>query len=128
MLINLAGIYVTDQDAARRFYTEVLGFRLKDDVPYDEVERWLTVVSPERPDGAALGLNLADDAARALQRKRREDGTPAIAFATTDIGTEYERLKGRGVVFTMEPTTMPYGGTDAVFDDTCGNLICLHQD
>jgi predicted enzyme related to lactoylglutathione lyase len=128
MRIKLAGIFVDDQDRARDFYSDVLGFKVKTDAPYSETARWLALVSPDDPDGTELLLDVPDEAARAFQRATREAGKPATAFATEDCRAEYERLVARGVTFTMEPTKMPYGGIDAVFDDTCGNLICLHQD
>jgi predicted enzyme related to lactoylglutathione lyase len=128
MRIGLATIYVDDQDHAERFYTEVLGFQTKTSAPYGPSERWLSMVSPEEPDGVELVLHLADDPARAFQAARRENGRPVLSLRTADIQSEAERLKANGVKFVMEPTKMPYGGTDAVFDDTCGNLVDLHQD
>jgi predicted enzyme related to lactoylglutathione lyase len=129
MRIKLSGIYVDDQDKALAFYTGKVGFKVKIDAAYSAEERWLSLVSPDQPDGTELLLgSFPNEHARALQSSLRESGTPATAFATDDCQTEYERLKANGVTFTMAPTTMSYGGTDAVFDDGCGNLICLHQD
>jgi catechol 2,3-dioxygenase-like lactoylglutathione lyase family enzyme len=127
MRIGLTSVYVDDQGQARRFYTDVLGLRLKDDVPYGATERWPTVVSPEAPAGPELVRKLADEPARALQQANRERGQPVLSFTTADCQREYERLTARGAVFTLAPTRMAHGGTDAVFDDGCGNLINLHQ-
>ncbi|MBV8933503.1 MAG: VOC family protein [Kutzneria sp.] len=128
MRITMVGILVDDQDRAKAFYTEKLGFRLKSDAPYSESERWLAVADPADADGTELMLGLANDAGRAFQRAQYGRGKPAIAFTTDDCRREYQRLRAHGVKFTVEPTKMEYGGTDAVFDDTCGNLICIHQD
>jgi predicted enzyme related to lactoylglutathione lyase len=128
MRIGLTGIYVDDQDRAERFYTQVLGLQVKASAPYGPNERWLTVVSPKEPDGVELVLHLADEAARAFQQASRERGRPVLSLHTDDCQGEAERLKAKGVVFVKEPGRMPYGGLDAVFDDTCGNLLNLHQD
>jgi len=128
MRIKLAGIFVNDQDNARTFYSEVLGFQVHTDAAYGEKERWLTVVSPDDPEGTELALGLADGPSEQFQRALRESGTPATSLGTDDCQRDYETLRERGVHFTMEPTKMPYGGTDAVFEDGCGNLINLHQD
>jgi catechol 2,3-dioxygenase-like lactoylglutathione lyase family enzyme len=128
MRIGLTGIFVDDQDRAERFYTQVLGLKVKTNAPYSATERWLTVVSPEDPDGVELVLHLSDEPARAFRRASRELGRPVISLRTDDCQREAERLKAEGVVFVKEPSRMDYGGTDAVFDDTCGNLINLHQD
>ena len=127
MEIHLAEIFVTDQDRALAFYTERLGFEVHTNAAYGEGFRWLTVSAPGKP-GIQLLLGVPDDPGRALQKSRYDAGTPAIAFRSHDCQAEYEALQNKGVRFTMPPTTMPYGGIDAVFDDTCGNLICLHQD
>jgi predicted enzyme related to lactoylglutathione lyase len=127
MRIKLAGIFVDDQETAKRFYTEVLGFQIETDAAYGPGARWLTVVSPEEPDATELLLGAADDIARQFQKATREAGRPAISLTTDDIARDHQRLVAAGVIFTMPPTRMPYGGTDAVFDDTCGNLINLHQ-
>jgi predicted enzyme related to lactoylglutathione lyase len=128
MRIGLTGIYVDDQDRAERFYTQLLGFQVKTNTAYGPGERWLSVVAPEEPDGVELVLHLTDEPARAFQAASREVGRPVISLHTEDCAAEAERLKARGVVFVKEPSRMPYGGMDAVFDDTCGNLINLHQD
>jgi catechol 2,3-dioxygenase-like lactoylglutathione lyase family enzyme len=128
MQIGLTSIFVDDQDQAERFYTEVLGLTIKTDAPYRPGERWLTVVSPEDPDGVELVLHLADESARAFRRASREMGRPGISLRTDDCRRDAERLEAAGVVFAMEPARMDYGGMDAVFDDNCGNLINLHQE
>ena len=128
MRIGLTSVFVDDQDRAERFYTEVVGLRVKTNVPYSDTERWLTVVSPEEPDGVELVLHLADDAARAFQKASRDAGRPVFSLRTDDCERDAERLKAAGVVFVKEPSRMEYGGMDAVFDDTCGNLVNLHQD
>jgi catechol 2,3-dioxygenase-like lactoylglutathione lyase family enzyme len=127
MIINLASVFVDDQRAALRFYTEVLGFVQKHDIPMGEFS-WLTVVSPERPDGTELVLEPANHPAVGPFRAALvEDGIPFTSFAVDDVHKEYERLRDLGVVFTQEPTEMgPV--TVATFDDTCGNLIQIaHQ-
>ena len=128
MQIKLAQIFVDDQDAARAFFTEKLGFQVKTDAAYGPDDRWLTVVSPESPDGIELLLSKPDDTARAFRDGLKARGTPATSFVTDDITKEYEALSARGVNFTMPPTRMDYGGTDAVFDDGLGNLLNLHQE
>jgi catechol 2,3-dioxygenase-like lactoylglutathione lyase family enzyme len=128
MRIGLTSIYVNDQDQAERFYTEVLGFQVKTSAPYSDTERWLSVVAPEEPDGVELVLHLADTPARAFQQASRELGRPVPSLTTDDCQRDAERLKAKGVVFAKDPGRMAYGGMDAVFDDTCGNLINLHQD
>ena len=128
MRIGLTGIFVDDQDRAERFYTEVLGFTVKTNAAYGPGERWLTVVSPEEPDGVELVLHLTDPAARAFREASRELGRPVISLTTDDCAGDTERLKAKGVVFVKEPWRRDYGGIDAVFADTCGNLLNLHQD
>jgi catechol 2,3-dioxygenase-like lactoylglutathione lyase family enzyme len=128
MRIGLTSIFVDDQDKAERFYTEVLGLKVKTSAAYGPGERWLSVVSPEEPDGVELVLHLADEPARAFQRAARQQGRPVLSLRTEDCVAEAERLKANGVVFVKEPARMAYGGMDAVFDDTCGNLLNLHQD
>ena len=122
MKINLTSVLVDDQAKALRFYTDVLGFVKKTDVPTGEY-RWLTVVSPEAPDGVELLLEPdAHPAARPFKEALVRDGIPFTSFAVDDVEREFERLKRRGVRFTQEPTAMgPV--TAAVLDDTCGNLI-----
>jgi catechol 2,3-dioxygenase-like lactoylglutathione lyase family enzyme len=120
--INLASVLVDDQDKALRFYTEVLGFVKKTEVPLGE-HRWLTVVSPEAPDGVELVLEPDEHpAATPFKAALVADGIPFTSFAVADVQAEFDRLTGLGVTFTQEPTAMgPV--TTAVFDDTCGNLI-----
>ncbi|WP_116451990.1 VOC family protein [Blastococcus litoris] len=122
MRINLASIHVDDQQKALRFYTEVLGFVKKNDVPLGE-HSWLTVVAPEDPDGVELVLEPSDHpAVRPYKEALVADGIPFTSFAVTDVHAEFDRLKGLGVTFTQEPASMgPV--TTAVLDDTCGNLI-----
>ncbi|MEV8246525.1 MULTISPECIES: VOC family protein [Streptomyces] len=123
MKIHLTSVFVDDQAAALRFYTEILGFVKKHDVPVGETDRWLTVVSPEDPDGPELLLEpLGHPAARTYRDALVADGIPLAQFAVDDVKAEYERLRGHGVRFTQEPLEMgPV--TTAVLDDTCGNLI-----
>ncbi|WP_432967462.1 VOC family protein [Dactylosporangium sp. CA-233914] len=123
MRINLASVFVNDQTEALRFYTEVLGFVKKTDVPLGPGVKWLTVVSPDEPDGVELVLEPAGHPAVAPFREALiDDGIPWTSFAVQDVQQEYERLVAAGVVFTQPPTVMgPV--TTAVFDDTCGNLI-----
>jgi catechol 2,3-dioxygenase-like lactoylglutathione lyase family enzyme len=128
MRIGLTGIFVDDQDQAERFYTEVLGLQVKTSAPYGPEERWLSVVSPEEPDGVQLVLHLADGPARALQAVSRQVGRPVLSLRSDDCAAEAERLKAKGVMFIKDPGRMDYGGIDAVFADTCGNLLNLHQD
>ena len=126
MQIKLTSISVDDQDKALRFYTDVLGFVKKGDVtngPY----RWLTVVSPEDPDGVELQLALNDDpAAKTYQQALYEQGQPAAMFHTSDLQSVYDRLVEQGVNFTT-PFMSESWGSMAVLDDTCGNLIQLTQ-
>ena len=122
MKVNLASVYVDDQEKALRFYTDVLGFRKKQDIDLGEA-RWLTVVSPDEPDGVELLLEPdSHPAARPFKQALVDDGIPFTSFAVDDVERETERLRGHGVTFTQAPTDMgPV--TTAVFDDTCGNLI-----
>jgi catechol 2,3-dioxygenase-like lactoylglutathione lyase family enzyme len=122
MRINLASILVDDQAKALRFYTEKLRFVPKADVPLGE-HRWLTVVSPEDPDGVELVLEPDEHpAVRPFKQALVADGIPFTSFAVKDVQAEYDRLTGLGVTFTQPPTQMgPV--TTAVLDDTCGNLI-----
>ncbi|MFD3918119.1 VOC family protein [Streptomyces sp. NPDC058595] len=122
MKINLAGVFVDDQAEALRFYTEVLGFRKKHDVPVGE-DRWITVVSPADPDGTELLLEPSGHpAVKPFRDALVADGIPYTSFAVEDVHAEFARLRGLGVRFTQEPVDMgPV--TVAVFDDTCGNLI-----
>ena len=126
MRIKLMSVFVDDQGLALRFYTDILGFVVKQDFPVGEF-KWLTVVSPEEPDGTELLLEPSENpAARAYKDSLFEQGIAAAAFAVDDIQGEYERLKGLGVDFKMEPTDMGTA-TIALFDDTCGNLIQIYQ-
>ena len=127
MRIKLASITVGDQDKALAFYTEILRFVKKHDIPMGG-PRWLTVVSPEDPEGTELVLepNASYPAMKALKESLVKDGIPITAFQVDDIQKEYERLKGLGVVFKSVPKQMgPVWA--AVFDDTCGNLIQIYQ-
>jgi predicted enzyme related to lactoylglutathione lyase len=126
MRIALKSVLVDDQDKALTFYTEFLGFQKKEDIPMGEF-RWLTVVSPEEPNGTELVLEPnAHPAAATYQKALRADGIPHTAFAVEDVEAEAARLKDAGVIFTTEPTDV--GGTVlATFDDTCGNLIQIYQ-
>ncbi len=126
MKIQLNSVLVEDQDKALKFYTEVLGFVKKTDLPVGNF-KWLTVVSPEGPDDIELLLEPNDNpAAKTYQKAIFEAGIPATAFSVTDIQAEYERLEKLEVMFTMPPT--PIGEVKmAIFDDTCGNLIQIYQ-
>ncbi|MDX2600548.1 VOC family protein [Streptomyces caniscabiei] len=123
MKIHLTSVFVDDQARAEQFYTGILGFVKKHDVPVGEKDRWLTVVSPDEPHGTELLLEPAGHpAARTYRDALVEDGIPLAQFAVDDVRAEYERLRGLGVRFVQEPVEMgPV--TTAVFDDTCGNLI-----
>lgn len=126
MKIKLTSVYVDDQDKALRFYTDVLGFAKKADIRQGPF-RWLTVASPEEPDGTELQLTLNDNpAATAYQQAMFEQGQPAAMFFTDDVTGDYERIKARGAAFTMPPTAVT-GSTIAMLNDTCGNLIQLSQ-
>jgi predicted enzyme related to lactoylglutathione lyase len=126
MRIRLTKVYVDDQDKALRFYTDVLGFVKQADVSQGGY-RWLTVASPEEPNGAALLLERNDsDAARTYQRAMFDGGEPAALFETDDIQRDYERMEAAGAEFTMPPTEVT-GSTIAVLNDTCGNLIQIAQ-
>jgi catechol 2,3-dioxygenase-like lactoylglutathione lyase family enzyme len=122
MKINLTSVLVDDQAKALQFYTDVLGFVKKYDIPLGE-HRWLTVVSPDDPDGTELVLEPdGHPAARPFKEALVTDGIPFTSFAVDDVQRDFERLTGLGVRFTQEPTQMgPV--TTAVLDDTCGNLI-----
>ena len=126
MKLKIMNIYVDEQDKALRFYTEKLGFQKKTDVsagPY----RWLTVASPEEPDGPELHLEPnASPVAKAYQQGLRDQGTPAVMFFVSDIEAEYDRLSKLGVKFAV-PVTKTTGSRIAMLDDTCGNLIQLTQ-
>lgn len=122
MRISLTSIYVDDQEKALRFYTDVLGFVKKDDISRGGF-RWLTVASPEEPDGTQLQLAPNDNpAARTYQQALVEQGQPAAMFYVDDVQSEYERLRAAGVAFTMPPMKVT-GSTIAILDDTSGNRI-----
>ena len=126
MRITLTSVFISDQDEALRFYTETLGFVKKHDVPLGEF-KWLTVVSPDDPDGTELLLEPNDNpVAQEYQKGIFDQGIPAASFGVTDIRAEYEKLKSLGVAFTMGATELA-NVTIAVFDDTCGNLIQIMQ-
>jgi predicted enzyme related to lactoylglutathione lyase len=126
MKIKIMSVHVDDQDKALRFYTEVLGFTKKTDFsqgPY----RWLTVASPEEPNGTELQLTLNNNpAAKTYQEALFQQGQPAAMFFTDNIKGDYEQIKSRGAEFTMPPTQVT-GSTIAMLKDTCGNLIQLTQ-
>ncbi|WP_426366953.1 VOC family protein [Streptomyces sp. E-08] len=126
MRIHVTSVFVDDQDKALAFYTEKLGFVKKTEVPLGDY-RWLTVVSPEAPEGTELLLEPdAHPAARTYAYALVADGIPATSFAVDDVRAEYERLSALGVRFTQEPTEAGPVVT-AVLDDTCGNLIQIVQ-
>ena len=126
MRIKLTSVYVDDQAKALHFYTEVLGFVKKDDFSNGPF-RWLTVASPEDPDGVELQLALNNNpAAKTYQQALFEQRQPAAMFYSDDVQADYERMKSRGAVFTMPPTDVT-ASKIAVVNDTCGNLIQLTQ-
>lgn len=122
MRINITSVFVDDQSKALAFYTDLLGFVTKHDIPLGE-HRWLTVVSPEEPDGTELLLEPDEHPAVGPYKAALvADGIPAASFAVTDVSAEFDRLSAKGVAFVQPPTAMgPV--TTAVLDDTCGNLI-----
>ena len=126
MKIKVTSVHVDDQDKALRFYTEVLGFVKKTDFsqgPY----RWLTVASPEEPEGTQLQLALNDNpVAKAYQKAMFQQGKPAAMFYTDDVQADYERMKARGAEFTMPPTDVT-ASKITMLNDTCGNLIQITQ-
>jgi catechol 2,3-dioxygenase-like lactoylglutathione lyase family enzyme len=126
MRIYVTSVFVDDQAKALDFYTNVLGFQKKTDIPLGDAS-WLTVVSPEQPDGTELLLEPSGHPAVGPYKDALvQDGIPATSFAVDDITAESDRLRGKGVRFTQEPTEMG-GVSTAVFDDTCGNLIQIVQ-
>jgi predicted enzyme related to lactoylglutathione lyase len=126
MKIKLTSVYVDDQEKALRFYTDVLGFAKKADFK-NGAFRWLTVASPEEPDGTELQLALNNSpAAKAYQQAIFQQHQPAVMFYTDDVKGDYERIKARGAEFTMPPTDVT-ASTIAMLNDTCGNLIQLTQ-
>jgi predicted enzyme related to lactoylglutathione lyase len=128
MKIKLTSVSIADYDKALKFYTEILGFVKKNDIPLGQGARWLTVVSPEEPNGTELLLepNSEYPAMKALKESLVKDGIPFTAFQVDDVQQEYARMKKLGVEFTMEPTNMGMS-TVAIFNDTCGNLIQIFQ-
>lgn len=126
MKIKVTSVFVDDQERALRFYTEVLGFAKKSDFsqgPY----RWLTVASPEEPDGTELQLALnSNPAAKAYQQAMFQQSQPAAMFFTDDLKSDYKRIKARGAEFTMPPTDVT-ASTIAMVNDTCGNLVQLTE-
>ncbi len=130
MILGLTGVLVDDQEKAKKFYTEVLGFLPKRDIPLGnpEGDRWLTIVSPERPDGVELLLEPnRNPISSTFQQGLMEQGIPATIFSTADIQAEYERLSALGVEFTMPPGDIG-PAIIAIFNDTCGNLIQIMQE
>lgn len=127
MKISQAFLLVDDQDAAKRFYTEVLGFEVETDVDSGDF-RWLSLRAPGPDGGASLVLERAGGAAKAYQDEVRRSGMPAFAMTLTGGAEEFEQVRARGAKVVMEPTRQQYGGTDALIEDTVGNIICLHQD
>ena len=126
MKIKLTSVYVDNQEKALRFYTEVLGFAKKADFSNGPF-RWLTVVSPDEPEGTELQLASNDNpAARAYQQAIFQQRQPAVMFYTDDVRADYERIKARGAEFAMPPTDVT-GSTIAQLNDTCGNLIQITQ-
>jgi predicted enzyme related to lactoylglutathione lyase len=126
MKIKLTSVYVDDQDKALRFYTEVLGFEKKADFSSGPF-RWLTVGSPEEPNGTQLQLALNNNpAAKAYQQALFQQSQPAAMFYTDDVQADYERMKAHGAEFTMPPTDVT-ASTIAMLNDTCGNLIQVTQ-
>ena len=128
MKIKLESVSIGDYDRALDFYSGVLGFVKSKDIEIGPGVRWLTLVSPQDPDGPELLLepNAEYPAMKALKEALMKDGIPFTAFEVDDVHKEYDRLKERGVEFTMEPTSMGQV-TMAIFDDTCGNLIEMYQ-
>jgi predicted enzyme related to lactoylglutathione lyase len=126
MKIKLTTVYVDDQDKALRFYTEVLGLARKADFTKGPF-RWLTVVSPEEPDGTELQFALNNNpAAKAYQEAMFQQSKPAVMFFTDDLKGDYEQIKARDAEFTMPPTDVT-GSTIAMLNDTCANLIQISQ-
>jgi catechol 2,3-dioxygenase-like lactoylglutathione lyase family enzyme len=126
MRIYVTSVLVDDQKKALDFYTNTLGFKKKTDIPLGEAS-WLTVVSPEQPDGTELLLEPSGHpAVKPFKNALVEDGIPATSFAVDDVRAEFDQLRSKGVRFTQEPTAMG-NVTTAVFDDTCGNLIQIVQ-
>ncbi len=126
MKIRLTNVFVDDQDKALKFYTQVLGFIKKQDFPVGQF-KWLTVVSPEQPEGPELLLEPSDNpATKTFKEAIYKQGIAAASFAVEDVHKEFDRMKKLGVEFSMEPTELG-SATIAVFDDTCGNFIQIYQ-
>ena len=128
MRIKLSSVSIDDYDKTLKFYTEVMGFLKKHDIPIGGDARWITVVSPEDPDGCELLLepNAEYPAMKALKEDLVRDGVPFTAFQVDDVQQEYERLRNLGVEFAMEPTNVGTT-TIAILHDTCGNLIQIYE-
>lgn len=127
MRVTVTSVMVNDLPKAHKFYTEVLGFVTKHNVPLGGGASWITVVSPEDPDGVEVLLEpTGHPASPVFQKALYDSGTPLTLFTVSDIQAEYERLKALGVEFRGEPMKTD-SGTLAIFDDTVGNLIMLHQ-
>jgi catechol 2,3-dioxygenase-like lactoylglutathione lyase family enzyme len=126
MRIHVTSVLVDDQAKALDFYTGVLGFQKKRDIPLGDAS-WLTVVSPDEPEGTELLLEPdSHPAVKPFKNALVVDGIPYTSFAVDDVQAEFDRLRARGVTFTQDPMEMG-GVTTAVFDDTCGNLIQIAQ-
>lgn len=126
--ISLTSVSIDDYEKALHFYTEILGFQKKHDIPLGHGERWITVVSPSSPNGTELLLepNAKYPAMKALKESLVNDGIPFTAFEVDNLQAEYDRLRGLGVNFSMEPTNVG-DSSIAMFDDTCGNLIQIYE-
>ncbi|NUL49060.1 VOC family protein [Cellulosimicrobium funkei] len=127
MKIAQAHLLVNDQDAAKTFYTEVLGLEVETDYAAGDF-RWLSLRAPGPDGGASLVLGRAEGAGLAYQQEVLSAGMPVFSLTLTAGAAEFERIRARGARVVMEPTRQQYGGTDALIDDTVGNIICLHQD
>ena len=126
MRIHITSVFVDDQQSALRFYTDVLGFKKKTEVPLGD-HSWLTVVSPQEPNGPELLLEPSSHpAVKPFKDALVDDGIPFTMFAVEDVHAEYERLRGLGVRFTQEPLDVG-SAVMAVLDDTCGNLIAIAE-
>lgn len=128
MKIKLTSVSIDEYDKALKFYTQMMGFVQKRDIPLGDGARWITVVSPEEPNGTELLLepNANYPAMKTLKESLIKDGIPFTAFEVSDVQGEYERMKELGVEFVMEPTNMG-STTVAILNDTCGNLIQIYQ-
>ena len=128
MKIKLTSVSIDDNDKALKFYTQIMGFVKKQDISLGEGARWITVVSPDEPNGTELRLepNASYPAMKAFKESLVKDGTTFTAFLVDNVQEEYERMKDLGVEFTMEPTNMGWTSA-AIFDDTYGNLIEIYQ-